>query len=90
MTEKILDWTPDLDLPTGEGATFQKFKAQSGNDQLEIEATEWGEGDLKVNATEIARVTDDGDATEVFRDLEKIAEDYERAHQQVPQGLKSK
>jgi hypothetical protein len=90
MTKKTLDWTPDLRLPTGTGATFQKFKAQSGDDQLEIKATERGEGNLKVNATEIARVADDRDATEVFRDLEKIAEDYECAHQQVPHGLKSK
>ena len=40
MTKKTLDWTPDLELPTGTGATFQKFKAQSGDDQLEIKATE--------------------------------------------------
>jgi hypothetical protein len=90
MTKKNLDWTPDLELPTGTGATFQKFKAQSGDDKLEIKATKAGKGSLKVNATEIAHVVDDRDATEVFRDLEKIAEDYEHAHQQVPQGLKSK
>jgi hypothetical protein len=90
MTKKNLDWTPDLELPTGTGATLQKFKAQSGDDKLEIKATEAGKGSLKVNATEIAHVVDDRDATEVFRDLEKIAEDNEHAHQQVPQGLKSK
>lgn len=77
MTKKTLDWTPDLELPAGTRATFQKFKAQSGDDKLEIKATEAGEGNLKVNATEIARVVNDRDATEVFRDLEKIAENYE-------------
>lgn len=90
MTKKTLDWTPDLELPAGTGATFQKFKAQSGDDQLVIKATEGGEGNLKVNATQVASIAGDRDSTEVVRDLEKIAEDYECAHQQVPQGLKSK
>ena len=49
-----------------------------------------GEGNLKVNATQVTSIAGDRDLTEVFRDLEKIAEDYECAHQQVPQGLKSK
>ena len=90
MTKKTLDWTPDLELPAGTGATFQKFKTQSGDDQLVIKATEGGEGNLKVNATQVTSIAGDRDSTEVFRDLEKIAEDYGHAHQQVPQGLKSK
>jgi hypothetical protein len=77
MTKKTLDWMPDMELPAGARATFQKFKAQSGDDKLEIKTTEAGEGNLKVNATEIANVVNDRDATEVFRDLEKIAENYE-------------
>ncbi|MCE9657715.1 MAG: hypothetical protein K8R60_04085 [Burkholderiales bacterium] len=78
MTDKKLDWTPDLSLPVGKGATYQRFTAEQGQDALEITTTPWGEGDLKVNGEEIARAAEDdfsdGDA---FRELEEKAEAYE-------------
>jgi hypothetical protein len=78
MTEKKLDWTPDLSLPVGKGATYQRFTAEQGKDALEITTTPWGEGDLKVNGEEIAHaVEDDFSDGDAFRDLEDQAEVYE-------------
>lgn len=77
MTKKKLDWQPDLTFPVGKGATMQRFTSREGQDELEIETTPWGEGDLKVNESPVAHVSDDADAGEAFRDLETIAELYE-------------
>lgn len=77
MTTKKMDWTPDLSLPTGKGATIERFTATDGQDQLEIDTTPWGEGDLKINDKAVAHVADDQSGGEAFRDLEAIAEEIE-------------
>ena len=78
MSDKKLEWKPDLSLPVGKGATYQRFTAKQGRDALEITTTPWGEGDLKVNGEVVAHAVEndfsDGDA---FRDLEDQAEAYE-------------
>ena len=38
MTDKPIDWTPDLTLPTSK-PTAQYFTANSGDDRLEIDIT---------------------------------------------------
>jgi len=38
MTDKPIDWTPDLTLPTSK-STAQHFTANSGDDRLEIDTT---------------------------------------------------
>ncbi|WP_154694130.1 hypothetical protein CIT37_41750 [Bradyrhizobium ottawaense] len=48
MTDKPIDWTPDLTLPTSK-STVQHFIANAGGDRLEIDTTPWGEADLTVN-----------------------------------------
>jgi hypothetical protein len=77
MTTKKMDWTPDLSLPTGKGATMERFTATDGKDQLEIDTTPWGEGDLKINNKAVVHVADDPNGGEAFRDLEAIAEEIE-------------
>ena len=77
MNTKKLDWTPDLSLPAGKGATVQRFTATEGNDRLEIDTTPWGEGDLTINDTPVAHVADELSGGDAFRDLEAIAEEIE-------------
>lgn len=79
MTKHKLDWSPDLSLPTGKGATVQRFTATDGKDQLEIDTTPWGEGDLKINDQPVAHVSEDQSGSEAFRDLEAIAEEIEES-----------
>ncbi len=77
MTRKKLNWNADPIYPAGKGATTQRFTSSDGRDTLEIDTTPWGEGDLKINESIVAHVSDDADAGDAFRDLEAIAEDYE-------------
>ncbi len=77
MKKKKMDWTPDLSLPAGKGATLQRFTATDGEDQLEIDTTPWGEGDLKINDEPVAHVADNQSGGDAFRDLEAIAEELE-------------
>jgi hypothetical protein len=74
MSSKKMDWTPDLTLPIGKGATVQRFTSNEGKDSLEIETTPWGEGDLKINGEKFAHVGDEISDGDAFRDLEKTAE----------------
>ena len=74
MTDKKLDWAPDLSLPAGKGATVQRFTTSAGTDGLEIDTTPWGEGDLKVNGRTIAHVSDASSAGDAFQALEPVAE----------------
>ena len=55
---------------------MQQFFATVGGDKLEIEVAPWGEGHLKVNGSEIARVNDAKDRRQAFRDLEQHANRY--------------
>ena len=60
----------------GKGATVQEFAATVGGDKLEIDVAPWGQGRLKVNGREIARVDDAKDRRQAFRELKKIADCY--------------
>lgn len=76
MTDKPIDWTPDLTLPTSK-STVQHFTAKAGGDRLEIDTTPWGEADLTVNGQSIAHIQAAPSAGDAFRTLEGIAEDFE-------------
>ena len=60
----------------GKGATVQEFAATVGGDKLEIDVAPWGEGHLKVNGRESARVDDARDRRQAFQELKKIADRY--------------
>lgn len=76
MTDKPIDWTPDLSLPTSK-STVQHFIANAGGDRLEIDTTPWGEADLTVNGQSIAHLATAPSAGDAFRTLEAVAEDFE-------------
>lgn len=73
MTKK-LDWTPDTTLPTGKGATTQRFTATDGDKKLEIDTVPWGEGDLTIDGAKRAHVENEKSAQQAFRDLDALAE----------------
>lgn len=77
MTKK-LDWKPDTDLPTGRGATVQRFTATDGKNELEIDMAPWGEGDLIINGAKRAHVENEKTAQRAFRDLDTLAERFEQ------------
>lgn len=83
MIEHRLDWTPDLTGAVGKGATVQVFRSTAQGDELTIETTPWGDGDLIVNGVEVAAVHDADDG-EAFRDLEARAEAIEAARSDAP------
>jgi enoyl-[acyl-carrier protein] reductase I len=68
------NWKSNDKAAAGKGATAQQFFATVGGDKLEIEVAPWGEGHLKVNGREIARVTDAKDRRQAFQELDKAAE----------------
>jgi len=70
------DWKSSDKVAAGRGATVQQFFATVGGDKLEIEVAPWGEGQLKINGREIARVNDAKDRRQAFRDLEQHANRY--------------
>ena len=78
MSPTTPDWEPNTDVPVGKGATAQQFVATVDQKKLEIEIAPWGEGRLKVNGREIARIEDPKDRRYVFRDLKQLAERYLR------------
>ena len=55
----------------GKGATVQEFAATVGGDKLEIDVAPWGEGHLKVNGRESARVDDARDRRQPFKNSRK-------------------
>lgn len=79
MNKNRSDWKPDLSLPTGKGATRQRFDAEDKVEHLSIETEAWGEGDLKANGVEIAHVDDGKSASDAFRNLDRIAGECEEA-----------
>ncbi|SFA69019.1 hypothetical protein SAMN05421688_0075 [Poseidonocella pacifica] len=90
MSEKKLNWKPDLSYPAGKGATEQRFTASANGDELEIDTHPWGDADLKIdglNAAHVEGLASDGDA---FRAAENIAEEIEGRHSdeapQTPKG----
>ena len=71
---KEIDWIPNADLPSGKAATRQEFDAKVGADQLAIETTPWGDGDLKINGAEVAHVHDEKTQLQAFQDLKRAAQ----------------
>ena len=69
-------WKSNDKAAAGRGATAQQFSATLGGDKLEIEVAPWGEGTLKINGKEVARVTDAKNRQQAFRELEKAAEQH--------------
>ena len=68
------NWKSNDKAAAGRGATAQQFFATVGGDKLEIEVAPWGEGTLKINGKEVARVTDAKNRQQAFRELEQAAE----------------
>lgn len=73
MTTTI-DWISNSALPVGKGATRQEFDATVGIDQRAIETTPWGEGELRINGIEIARIHDAQTPLEAFHALRRFAQ----------------
>jgi len=76
MPSRKPNWKSNDNVAAGRGATVQQFFATVGGDKLEIQVAPWGEGHLKVNGSEIARVNDAKDRRQAFRDLEQHANRY--------------
>ena len=76
MTSSTLEWKSDQTLAVGKGATVQQFIASRGADKLEINVAPWGEGQLKVNGREIARIDYAKDRRQAFRELDLVAGRY--------------
>jgi enoyl-[acyl-carrier protein] reductase I len=76
MTSVGPNWEPNTATAVGKGATVQQFVASAGGKKLEIEIAPWGEGRLKVDGREIARIDEAKDTRRVFRDLKQIAQRY--------------
>ena len=71
----------------GTDATPQKIVAVAGCNRFEINITLWGEGDLKQNGIEIARVEKGESRLRVFLELMKIVDmriDAERPLASLP------
>lgn len=77
MTDKKLNWKPDLTFPAGKGATEQRFTASANGDALEIDTHPWGDADLKINGKDAAHVQGKLSAGDAFREIEEIAEEIE-------------
>src|ERR1700741_589184 len=75
-TPGMLEWKTNEGLAVGKGATLQQFVATVGRDQLEMEIAPWGEGQLKVNGREIARINDAKNRRKAFRSIQQIAKRY--------------
>ncbi len=77
-------WKLNRNLPAGTDATVQQFFATVGGDRLEIEITPAGDGALKVNGVQIAKVDHAKGTRQAFRDLKKVAERFIRKRQALP------
>jgi len=58
----------------GTAAAPQQIVAVAGGNRFEINITQWGEGDLKQNGIEIARVEGGENRLSVFFELMKIVD----------------
>jgi hypothetical protein len=74
----MLHWAPDLSFPAGDGATWDRFVADDGEDVFEIDTTPWGDADLMINGRRIAHVEEDLRPADAFCHLEAIAASFER------------
>ncbi len=77
-------WKLNRNLPVGKDAAVQRFFAIVGGNRLEIEITPAGDGALKVNGVQIAKVDHAKGTRQVFRDLKKVAERFVRKRQTSP------
>jgi enoyl-[acyl-carrier protein] reductase I len=71
-----VNWKTNAKLAVGKGATVQEFHASVGNEKFEIDVAPWGEGHLRVNGHEIARVEYAKDRRQAFRQLDRMAVRY--------------
>jgi enoyl-[acyl-carrier protein] reductase I len=83
------DWKSIEGLAVGKGATVQEFVATVGSDKLQIDVAPWGEGHLRVNGKEIARVDDAKDRRQAFRELKRMAERYLQEQAVKPQSKRT-
>lgn len=84
MTNKPLTWQADKKLPVGKGATKQRFMTNDGKEELAIETTPWGDGDLIADGKVVAHVEGDVSGPEAFRDLKNDVENYEDVRDDAP------
>src|SRR5436305_1357577 len=73
MSSGGLDWRAHETLAAGTGATSQEFFATVGDNRLEIDVAAWGEGHLRINGREVARIDDAKDRRQAFHRLSGIA-----------------
>ncbi len=73
-----------LNRNSGKDAAVQHFFAHVGGDRLEIEISPGGDGALKVNGVQIAKVDHAKGSRQAFRDLKKVAERFIRKRQTSP------
>jgi enoyl-[acyl-carrier protein] reductase I len=76
MPARTLDWKSKEGLAVGKGATVQTFVSARHGKELEIDVMPWGEGHLKVDGRQVARVDDAKNRREAFRHLAKSAERF--------------
>jgi enoyl-[acyl-carrier protein] reductase I len=86
MTSIKPDWKPNADFPVGKGATVQQFVATVGDETLEILVAPWGEGHLRANGREIARIDDAKDRRQAFSRLKQLADSYVQEQALIPKS----
>ncbi len=74
MPSSRLEWKSNEGLAVGKGATVQEFMATLDGDTFEIDVAPWGEGRLKLNGREIARLDTAKDRRQAFRELKLMAD----------------
>ncbi len=74
MPSSRLEWKSNEGLAVGKGATVQEFMAMLDGDTFEIDVAPWGEGRLKLNGREIARLDTAKDRRQAFRELKQMAD----------------
>jgi enoyl-[acyl-carrier protein] reductase I len=84
VSSSSFDWKSKEGLSVGKGATVQEFSRTVGGDKLEIDIAPWGEGHLKVNGREVARVNDAKDRRQAFRKLKDIADRFMEGQTAMP------
>lgn len=86
--KKRMKWEADTTRSVAKGYGKQHFTSSCDDDELVIETTPWGEGDLEINGKPTAHVDNDSSAYDVFRELEDIAENIERGDHSDTNGSK--
>jgi hypothetical protein len=84
MTPIKPHWKPHAAAPAGQGVAIQQFVATVGSARLEIAVAGQGDGTLKVNGVQIARIQSAGGGRQALRDLKRIAARHLRRRAAVP------